>query len=322
MQEIAWGIVGCGNVTEVKSGPALQQAPHSSLVAVMRRDAAKAADYAKRHGVPTWYDDADALINDPAVNAIYIATPPDSHEHYALRALAAGKPIYIEKPVALNASSAARIADAAARAGVAASVAHYRREQPYFKKVAALLAKGVIGKPRLAWLQYGQPHQPGDASDLPWRLHPAVSGGGLFHDLAPHALDLFRHFFGRAARVSGLSTNTGGYYEADDSVAGQVLFSSGVFFTGAWCFAARARVDRCTIEGSKGSLSFSIFDGAPVVLEADAIVTEFPFDPLPHVQQPMIEAVMRFFRGDGANPCPVGEAVETMEWIDAMSGRK
>ncbi len=80
MKEIKWGMIGCGNVTERKSGaPAINSVPHSSLVAVMNRNMEKAIDYAKRHGVPTWYERADDLIGDPEINAIYIATPPDAH---------------------------------------------------------------------------------------------------------------------------------------------------------------------------------------------------------------------------------------------------
>ena len=90
MQTINWGIIGCGDVTEIKSGPAFNKVPNSSLVAVMRRNGAKAADYAKRHNISRWYDEADKLINDPKVNAIYIATPPSSHEEYTLAAINAG----------------------------------------------------------------------------------------------------------------------------------------------------------------------------------------------------------------------------------------
>ncbi len=93
MRTIRWGIIGCGDVTEVKSGPALQKANHSQLVAVMRRTGALARDYAQRHGVPRWYDQADELIHDPEVDAIYIATPPASHKDYTLLTAHAGKPI-------------------------------------------------------------------------------------------------------------------------------------------------------------------------------------------------------------------------------------
>ena len=99
---IRWGIIGCGDVTEVKSGPGFQQARGSQLVAVMRRNGTLAQDYARRHGVPQWYDNADALINDADVDAVYIATPPSSHKDYALAVARAGKPVYIEKPMAVN----------------------------------------------------------------------------------------------------------------------------------------------------------------------------------------------------------------------------
>ena len=146
MKQINWGIIGCGDVTEIKSGPAFNKVPNSRLVAVMRRDGAKAADYAQRHNVPRWYNDAGKLISDPEVNAIYIATPPGSHEEYALAAMGSGKPVYIEKPMAVNAAAAQHIADAVTSKNSKASVAHYRREQPLFKKIKELLAEKIIGE--------------------------------------------------------------------------------------------------------------------------------------------------------------------------------
>jgi predicted dehydrogenase len=322
MQDISWGMIGCGDVTEVKSGPAFNKVKHSKLVAVMRRDAAKAADYATRHGVPKWYSDAAALIADPDVNAIYIATPPDSHETYALQAIAAGKPVYIEKPVTPDAASAQRIAGAAAAGNVKVSVAHYRRRQPLFRKVKALLDEGVIGEVRTAELRFYKPHIP-FGEQLPWRLDPIVSGGGLFHDLAPHQLDLMYHFFGRAKQYGGIATNRGGFYSADDTVAGQILFEKGVLFTGSWCFAAypAATPNLCTITGSLGIITFSIFDLEPVRVVTASGTESFSFAPLQHVHQPLIEAVVPYFRGKGPNPTPIEEAVEVMRWMDAFTGK-
>jgi 1,5-anhydro-D-fructose reductase (1,5-anhydro-D-mannitol-forming) len=97
---IRWGMIGCGDVTEVKSGPGFQKAAGSALMAVMRRNGGLAADYARRHGVPRCYDRADALLADDEVDAVYIATPPDTHADYALLAAAASKPAYVEKPMA------------------------------------------------------------------------------------------------------------------------------------------------------------------------------------------------------------------------------
>ncbi|HEY0176811.1 MAG TPA: Gfo/Idh/MocA family oxidoreductase, partial [Pedobacter sp.] len=238
MQEIKWGIIGCGDVTEVKSGPAFNKVPDSSLVAVMRRNAGKAADYAKRHNVPKWYSDAAELISDPEVNAIYIATPPLQHEEYTLQALAAGKPVYVEKPMTLNAASAKRMAEAAAYYGVKLTVAHYRRAQPMFLEIKAMLAEKLIGDIRFIQLQMLQPKSTDliASSETNWRIDPAISGGGLFHDLAPHQLDLMLYYFGAVKRSSGIAIHQDGPYLADDLVTGQILFDNGVVFNGTWCF--------------------------------------------------------------------------------------
>src|SRR4051812_48404790 len=145
MSTIKWGIIGCGNVTEKKSGQAYNKIPDSKLVAVMRRDAAKAADYAQRHHVGKWYSDAEDLLNDPEVNAVSIATPPASHLVYALRAIKKGLNIYVEKPVTRNAQEAQEMADAVRVSGAKLTVAHYRRALPMFLHVKSLIDSHAVG---------------------------------------------------------------------------------------------------------------------------------------------------------------------------------
>ncbi|MFN8253655.1 MAG: Gfo/Idh/MocA family oxidoreductase [Ferruginibacter sp.] len=321
MEKINWGIIGCGDVTEVKSGPAFNKVPGSSLVAVMRRDAAKAADYAKRHQVPKWYSDANELINDPEVNAVYIATPPGSHEAYAIDAIHAGKPVYVEKPMALDAAAAERMTTAAAKAGVKLSVAHYRREQPLFKKIKSLLAANTIGEVRLVELSlYKTPFSKEQLENphFAWRVNPALSGGGLFHDLAPHQLDILYHFFGPVKNVKSFAFNQAGQYAAHDLVSGTMLFENGVVFNGSWCFNAAAGKDTCVITGSRGEIRFSMFDYTPVEVTAGGIHSAYAFEPLQHVQQPMIEAVVNFFLGKGPNPCCGNEGTDVMRLVDAF----
>jgi predicted dehydrogenase len=323
MNKINWGIIGCGDVTELKSGPAFNKVANSSLVAVMRRDAAKAEDYARRHQVPRWYDDADKLINDPEVNAIYIATPPSSHEAYAMAAINAGKPVYLEKPMAHSYAAARLVADTAAAKNSQLVVAHYRRQQPLFKKIKQLIHDKVIGEPLLARLELSKPPlAKEDLSDpkIAWRVNPAIAGGGLFHDLSPHQLDLMYHFFGPVQKVTGLATNQGGLYAAEDLVAGNILFENGVVFSGAWCFnaAAEAASDRCEIIGTAGKISFSVFSGTALTVLANGKTTTHSFDALQHVQQPMIEATVQYFLGEGANPCSGQEGAEVMRVMEAF----
>ncbi|NCU03858.1 MAG: Gfo/Idh/MocA family oxidoreductase [Chitinophagaceae bacterium] len=318
---INWGIIGCGDVTEVKSGPAFNKVPGSRLVAVMRRDAAKAADYAKRHNVPRWYSDAAALINDAEVNAIYIATPPSSHEAYALAAIHAGKPVYVEKPMTMSYAAAQNMAHAANAANIKLTVAHYRRQWPLFQKIRSLLAEKAIGEVRLVQLKlYKQPPTAAELSDekYMWRFDPAIAGGGLFHDLAPHQLDILYWLFGEAASVNGLAINQGGYYTVPDLVNGQILFSNKIVFTGSWCFTAAEACDECEIIGSEGSLRFSFFTDNIITLQRNKETTQFDFERLQHVQQPMIEAVANYFSGNADNPCSAEEGATIMRWMDEM----
>lgn len=323
MKKISWGIIGCGDVTEMKSGPAFNKVGNSELVAVMRRDAARAEDYARRHQVPKWYSSADDLINDPSINAIYIATPPSSHEMYTRAALAAGKCVYVEKPMTTSAQSATNMLNAVTSTQGRLVVAHYRRAQPLFKKVRDLVQQGAIGEPRFARLKlYKRALSPADLAipKTAWRVDPTEAGGGLFHDLSPHQLDLMYFFFGEPESFSGFANNQGKLYAADDMVTGNILFRSGVHFTGTWCFnIPDTEEDHCEIVGSRGRLTFRFFEPAPVIVTIDGEERQLNFDPLQHVQQPMIAETVRYFLGEGPNPCSAEEGLRVMQMIDGFT---
>lgn len=323
MQQIRWGIIGCGDVTEVKSGPAFNKVPNSSLVAVMRRDAEKAKDYAARHQVPKWYSNAGELLKDAEVNAIYIATPPLNHEEYTIAALKAGKPVYVEKPMAVNMAAAERMNKASLESGVKLTVAHYRRRLPLFLKIKELVGNGAIGEIRFVNMQMLQPHNSPLITQTQenWRVDPAVSGGGLFHDLAPHQLDLMIYFFGNVLKGAGVSANQGNYYPADDIVQGSLFFENKVLFNGLWCFTVpkEETKDSCEIIGSKGKLSFSIFKHDKLSTEVEGEKNELTFETQKHIQEPMIEKVVEHFLGEGPNPCSPGEGVEVMRIIELFT---
>jgi predicted dehydrogenase len=324
MKKINWGIIGCGDVTEIKSGPAFNKIKNSTLIAVMRRDAEKAKDYALRHQVPKWYSDAQELIDDPEINAIYVATPPSSHEEYTIAALEAGKPVYVEKPMAINLAAAENMMKAAREKNSKVVVAHYRRGQPVFQKIKQLLEEKLIGDLRFARLELYKKSLSIDEMATPktaWRIDPAISGGGLFNDLAPHQLDLACYFFGKPVKASGFATNQAGLYSADDMVAGNILFENGILFNGLWSFSigANDEKDHFEIVGSKGKIEFSVF-GEPVIRVMTGKKKEtLLFDPLQHVQQPMIEKVVAYFLDKAPNPCSTEEGVEVMGLMERFT---
>lgn len=267
MKVLRWGIIGCGAVTERKSGPAYQRTPGFALAGVMRRDAALAADYAHRHGVARWFDDADALIGDPDIDAIYIATPPDSHCHYALKVAAAGKPCCVEKPMAPSHAQCLQMLAAFERAQQPLFVAYYRRSLPRFEQVRQWLAEGRIGTARHIHWQLARPPGPDDLQRrYRWRTDARIAPGGYFDDLGSHGLNLFSHFFGEVAEVSGSGSNQQGLYSACDAVAASWCYRSGVTGSGSWHFGSFERADRVEITGSAGKIVFSVFEEAALQL--------------------------------------------------------
>ena len=322
MDTIGWGIIGCGDVTEVKSGPGLQKARGSSLVAVMRRNGALAADYARRHNVPRWYDDAQALIHDPEVDAVYVATPPAYHRAYTLACAQAGKPVYVEKPMGRTYGECQEMIDACREAGVPLYVAYYRRMLPRFLKVKELVESGVLGEVRFVTitLSHSVPEGGYDPDSLPWRLVPEIAGGGLFMDLACHTLDFLDYALGPVRRVHGFASNQGGHYSAEDMVSAAFTFESGVHGVGTWCFTSFENVDVNEIVGTGAKVRFSSFGVEPVVLETGQGVTEYPIPNPPHVQQPLIQTVVDDLlaqgNGRGVGRCPsTGISAARTNWV-------
>jgi predicted dehydrogenase len=319
---IQWGIIGCGNVTEIKSGPAFNKVANSSLVAVMRRDAALAEDYAKRHGVPKWYNQATDLINNPNINAIYIATPPKQHEEYAIAAMQAGKPVYVEKPMALDLAACRRMEQVSKETGVKLVVAHYRRALPLFIRVKELLDQHAIGNIRFARISLLQPDQSAmiAKTGTNWRVDPALAGAGLFYDLAPHQLDLLVHFLGTPTKTMGLSVNQAGLYKAEDLVVGVAQLPNQVLFNGTWCFTTPQgkEEDIFEIQGEKGNIRFAVF-GHELSIERNGTIEIEKFQPPQHIQQPMIEKIVQYFLGSADNPCSAADAIQSMEMMEQFA---
>ncbi len=301
MDKVRWGIIGVGNVTELKSGPAFNKAEGSELVAVMRRDASKAEDYARRHGVRKWYADAAALINDPEVNAIYISTPPSSHAMYAIQAMRAGKPVYVEKPMALNHRECLGMIRVSEETGMPLFVAYYRRTLPAFLKVKELVDSGEIGKPLTVNVKlYKQARERSlKPEEMSWHVNPEISGAGHFYDLASHQMDYLDFVFGPVEEVLGIAVNQAGLYPAEDTVTATFRFQSGVTGTGSWCFVVDPATEKDEIEiiGDQGKITFPCFRFGEVVLENQMGVHKFRFINPENIQFNLIQQVVNNLLG-------------------------
>jgi predicted dehydrogenase len=316
---ISWGMIGCGSVTEVKSGPAFNKVPGSRLAAVMRRNGSLAEDYARRHNVARFYTDAMDLINDSGVDAVYVATPPSSHKEYAIASIKAGKPVYIEKPMALSYSECMQINEEAEKYGVPVYVAYYRRALPGFLNVREMIEKGSIGKVLHVMIQlFKAPSQDELAGKLPWRVDPQISGGGHFFDLACHQLDYLDYLFGPVQEVRSVVMNKRGIYKAEDFVTAEFVFPDNIVATGTWDFSLSPESNRDIIEiyGDKGFISFSTFSFENIVLINETGQKEFINERPEHVQYFLIDKIVKALEGKGTSPSTGISAIRTSKVMD------
>ena len=325
MKQINWGFIGCGEVTEKKSGPAFNEVEGSQVVAVMSRSEKKARGYAERHHIRKWYTDAQELIDDPDVNAIYIATPPSSHATFAIMAMRAGKPVYIEKPLAASYSDCIRINRISEQTGVPCFVAYYRRYLPYFQKVKEIIKSGAIGDVINVQVRFSVPPRDLDTKsgkEMPWRLQPDIAGGGYFYDLAPHQIDLLQDLFGVITRAHGYPANRAHLYDAEDTVSACFFFESGIPASGSWCFVGHesAKEDCIEVIGDKGSLSFSVFTYQPIELITSEGRSSITVANPPYVQLPIIRNVIEHLQGINTCTCtsvsatPVNWVLDRVLW--------
>ena len=317
MKAVGWGIIGCGNVTEVKSGPAFWKIPDSTLVAVMRRDARLAHDYARRHGVSKWYADADELIADPDVTAVYIATPVGSHLEYALKVCAVGKPCYVEKPMARNATEAHIMVEAFKAANLPLFVAYYRRGLARFLKVRELVTSGALGTLTDVSFRYASTARQ-NVGELPWRLKAELSGGGLIMDVGCHTLDIIDFIAGPLTDVTGAATNMASVYEVEDNVTMQFRLPSGGRGAASWNFVSAQAEDSIVFSGTQGRITISTFGQEPVKLEKGKDIEWFDLPHPPHVQKPLIGMIVDQLLGRGGCSSTGEAALRTTILLDRV----
>ena len=325
VEKVVWGIIGAGDVCEVKSAPALYTIPHTEVKMVMRRNAAKAADFAFRHGIGQWTNNLDELLNDGEINAVYIATPPDTHAALTLKCAQAGKAVYVEIPMANTHTECLAMIEACRAANVSLFTAYYRRTLPGFLKVKELVESGALGDIRFVNIEMYQPLQADIIANLAtnWRVNPEIAGGGYFHDLASHQLDYLDFLFGPITDSKGVTSNQAGMYPADDIVTASFRFENGVLGTGMWCFTTDkvTEKDFTRIVGSKGELTFNTF-GSPMIVQLktrEGGSEEFSYIHAQPIQEPLVRVIVAELRGLGVSPSTGASGARTTLVLDRIT---
>lgn len=320
---ITWGIIGAGDVCERKSAPALYKLPGSRVKSVMRRNIHKAKDFAKRHNIPCFFNDPEAIFTDSEIDIVYISTPPSSHAELAIRSASAGKAAYVEKPMASNYKDCLAMNEAFEKADLPLFIAYYRRTLPNFLKIKELVTSGIIGEIRTVNILMNKEPVPDNVRHLEnnWRVNPEIAGGGYFYDLASHQFDFLDFLFGPVISARGIALNQAGLYPAEDVVTGIFHFGNGVVGSGSWCFTAgrSSDIDRTIITGSRGSIEFATFGDPSVRLNTDRNGTEvFQFNLPEHIQQFLVESILDELKGKGkcpSNGISAARTSQVLEWL-------
>jgi predicted dehydrogenase len=231
----------------------------------------------------------------------------------------AGKPVYVEKPMARTYAECQEMISVCQKHEVPLFVAYYRRALPHFLKIKQLIDQGEIGEIRAVHISLKQVVEPEIIAKLEnnWRINPEISGGGYFFDLASHQLDLLDFFFGKITHAAGYSSNQAKAYQAEDVVVGSFVFENGVMGTGAWCFSTScsAETDEVIIDGAKGQIHFATFGKGEFTLIKDyEDPIHFQVELPKHIQQPLIQSIVGELLGRDSCPSK-GESGARANWV-------
>lgn len=320
MKTINWAMIGCGSVTEKKGGPGLNKADNSSLAGVYSRTYEKALDYANRHQIDKVYKSVEELLTDETIDAVYIATPPSSHKEYAIAVLNSGKIPYIEKPVTTNYEDTLEIKELSEKLGIPVYIAFYRRGLEKFLKIKELIDNKTIGQVKYVNVTNTSKVRDNELNrdNLPWRVVPEISGGGKFMDVGVHVLDCLELYFGELDFLEGTVQNTGGYYDAEDTVIASFKFKSGIPGTGTWCYVADTYLNQVQIVGDKGRIVYKGLDPKDFTLIIDGVEKLYEFEVPDHVQMPLQQAIVNEILGMGQSHANFDQAVNLSKMMNVL----
>lgn len=301
VKTLNWGIVGCGDVVEKKSGPSIKGGGRSHIVAVMRRDLRQLTAFADACGAKLRTSDPAEVMHFPDVDIVYVATPPNAHRDYVIAAAEAGRHVLVEKPMGMNAADSQLMVDACAKNGVELFVAYYRRFQPHVLKMRELVQSGALGELIHGQVEYAMPRRPGH--NWGWRTDPAVSGGGLFADVVSHRIDLMASFLGEPATSQAVRRTVHADSPTEDLASVTTRFRGGGLATFLGNFASNKFIDRFVLTGTEGEIRTEHLDGHQFQLVRDGKIENFASEPYPAPHVGLVRHIEKVLDGGAANAC-------------------
>jgi len=305
-----WLVIGIGDITIRRVIPAIQAEPRSHLYGVVTRDPAKAAPYNART-----FTTLEEALADPAVDAVYVATPVFLHASQTIQSLRAGKHVICEKPMAMNEPEAQTMVRAAEESGKVFGVAYYRRCYPKIQRANELIGAGVIGKPVFAELTN---HMWFDGSgNRGWLFDPAKAGGGPLFDIASHRIDVLNFLFGQPLRVNGQLSNVVHHYAVEDNATVMIEYVNGVRGVVDVRWHSHEKRDECRVRGTDGEMELSPLNGPDLTYAGGR-------ESLPahdNLHYPLIENFVDAVEGK-AKLLSSGASAYLTDWVTEQARRK
>lgn len=301
-------VIGIGDITRKRVLPAILAEPRSCLHAVLTRDPRKADAYP---GAEAFTNLAEALT-DPAIEAVYVASPVMLHADQTIACLRAGKHVLCEKPVAMDFAQAQSMAATAREWGRQLGIAYYRRLDPKLMRTKQLIADGAIGQPVLVEANY---HSWLESPERGWLKDPAMAGGGPLYDVGSHRIDACNFLFGKPRRATGLLSNALHDLAVEDSATALIEYAGGVHAVIDVRWNSRIRRDQFRVIGVAGEISLDTLNGPALrLLDSEGKLREEHLPGNANVHYPMVENFVAAVLDGAPVACPIEEAIWT-DWV-------
>jgi predicted dehydrogenase len=295
---------------------ALRDAPGSTLAAVSRARADLAQASAAAFGADRWHARWEDLVNDPGIDAVYVATPVHLHAAQTIAAAAAGKHVLCEKPMAMDVAECDRMIAACRASHVTLGIAYYRHFYPAVARIRALLAAGDVGQPVLAQIDAFERFNPQPHEERHWFVKRSEAGGGPMFDFGCHRLELLLSLFGPVSQTVGVTANVIFEREVEDTAVAALRFASGPCATVTVTHAAIESRDTLRIFGSAGSIHLSVLNAGDMVITRNGQDEREAHPPAANLHQPLVEDFVEAVRTARA-PGVTGEAGRAVAEIEA-----
>ena len=258
MKYVRWGLIGIGETAIGEDDLTFNTVAGSKVVAIMHSQKQKAKELAKRYNIESYTDDVLELIENTEVNAIYIATQPETHATYAVMAMNAGKPVLIEQPVAASYDDCIRINNISSKLSVPCFVAYPMRFMPRFRKVKQLILDDAIGK--ILNIQ-STLYTTADSTT------PENQYEHKFYKYVPQQLDILQEIFGIIVEANGLTSHSKNK-QISNTINSCLMFEGNVPAVSTWCFNAADDTQKDVVEviGERGIIRFSVFTGQNIII--------------------------------------------------------